>query len=335
MLPILFGYRAEEEGYQPSRLIELAKLAHEAGFEFMPISDHFHPWFHTGAAGGFAWSWISAAAALVPELRFGPMIAATTGRYHPAIVAQAFATMDEMFPGRFFLGLGTGEAMNEVPLGFRWPKFDERLSRLKESVEIIRRLWGSEFVSYEGKFYSLKGANLYTKPRSGIPIYIVANGPKSAVLVGRYGDGFGTVDSMMSKFGGLWTIIERSAREVGRDPDKISRNIELWVSYDKDYHRALKSAGKWKSGLIPNVFNLPIYDPRELERLGNQHTDSEIAEVWTIATSAEGLIKKAEQAIRIGFNEVQFHSASPSEEEFLDLCGTEVLPYLKETYGRS
>lgn len=334
MLPIMFGYRAEEEGHQPSRLLELAALARKAGFQFMPISDHFHPWFHTGAAGGFAWSWMSAAAALIPDLKFGAMVAAPIGRYHPAIIAQAFATMDEMFPDRFFLGLGTGEAMNEVPLGFKWPKFEERLTRVKESLEIIRKLWNSDFVNYTGEFYTISGANLYTKPKTQIPIYVVANGPKSAVLVGRYGDGYGTIDPMRSKFKELWAIVERSAKEAGRDPAKISRNIELFVSYDKNYDNALKSAGKWKSGLIPNVFNLPIYDPRELEKRGNLHSDSEIEKVWTIATSGEELLKLAEEAIQLGFNEIQFHSASPNEERFLDLCAKEVLPHLKERNER-
>ncbi len=334
MLAIRFGYRAEQEGHQPSRLLKLARLAHLAGFEFMPISDHFHPWFHKGAAGAFAWSWISAAAALVPTMKFGPMVAAPIGRYHPAIIAQAFATMDEMFPGRFFLGLGTGEAMNEFPLGFKWPKFEERLRRLKETLEIIRALWTSDFVDYRGNFYNLKKANLYTKPKSEIPIYVVANGPKSAVLAGTYGDGYGTIDTMRSKFKELWGVIERAAKKAGRDPAKISRNIELFVSYNEDYDKALKSTRKWKSGLIPNVFNLPIYDPRDLERKGNQHSDSELSEVWTITTESEQLIKKAEDAIAIGFNEIQFHSASPSEEEFLSICKKEVLPYLLKRYRK-
>jgi coenzyme F420-dependent glucose-6-phosphate dehydrogenase len=301
----------------------------------MPVSDHFHPWFHSGAAAGFAWTWISAAAATVPEIRLGPLVATPIGRYHPAIIAQAFATMDEMFPGRFFLGLGTGEAMNEVPLGFPWPKFEDRLERLKESVEIIRALWYSDFVKYEGKFYSLNGANLYTKPRTRIPIYLAANGPKAAALVGKYGDGYVTINPMLPKFKELWSIIERTAKGAGRDPASITRHIELWVSYSEDYDKAVKAARKWKSGLIPDVFNSPICDPRELEKRGDEYSDLELSRVWTVVTHGEELIKKAEDAIAMGFNQIEFHDAGTSEEEFLDVCGKNVLPYLLLRYAKA
>jgi len=298
----------------------------------VPVSDHFHPWFHTGASACFAWSWLTAAAATVPKVRLGPMVVAPIGRYHPAIIAQAFATMDEMYPGRFFLGMGTGEAMNEVPLGYSWPPFPERLGRLREAVEIIRALWGGEFVDYPGSYYKLKGAKLYTKPKTRIPIYLVANGPKAGSLVGSHADGYGTLDLVLEKSKEIWSAVEASARNAGRDPSTISRNVELYVSYNRDYDRALASTRKWKSGLIHNAFSLPVYDPRELERLGENESDSELAKIWTIATSAEQLIKKAESAIAYGFNEVQFHSSSPSEEEFIEVCGKDVLPYLRSTH---
>ena len=334
MQAIEFGYRAEQEGHQPSVLLRLARLAQQAGFKFMPISDHFHPWFHTGAAGGFAWAWISAAAASVPYLRLGPLVAAPIGRYHPAVIAQAFATMDEMFPGRFFLGLGTGEAMNEVPLGYPWPEFEERLERLKEAVEVIRLLWSKDFVTYKGKYYSLNGANLYTKPSAKIPIYLAANGPTTAALVGQCADGYVTITPTLIRYKKLWSIIERTARKNGRDPAKIRKHIELFLAYGADHDRAVKAARKWKSGLIPAVFDSGIYDPRELEERGNKYGDSELAKVWTVVTNKDEIIKKAEDAIKLGFDEVEFHCVG-SEEEFLEVCREEVLPYLVSEYGRS
>ena len=276
VFPIAFGYHAEAEGHQPSELLKLALQAYHAEFDFIAISDHFHPWFHTHAASCFAWSWISAAAASVPRVKLGPLVSAAIGRYNPALIAQAFATMDEMYPGRFFLGLGTGEAMNEIPLGIPWPKFGERLQRLKESVEIIRALWTSEFVDYRGKCYSLKGANLYTKPRTKIPIYIAASGPSSAALVGSHADGYATVDHLLPRFKEIWQAIESSAKKAGRDPQTISKNIELFVSYDKDYANAVSSARTWKPVLIPDVLNQPIYDPRQLEDRGSHIDDPEI-----------------------------------------------------------
>ena len=238
--------------------------------------------------------------------------------------------MDSMFPGRVFIALGTGEAMNDSPLGYPWPKFDERLERVKESIEIIRQLWTSDFVNYSGTYYTLKNANLYTKPRTQIPIYVAESGPHAATLVGKYADGYATVDPVKENIKQLWPIIDQAAREVGRDANKLSKNVELFVSYSKNYDEALVSARRWKSGLIPNILNLRVADPRELERRGDEISDSELAKVWTITTDPEDIMRKVQSAINLGYDEIQLHSASPSEEEFLEMCDRELLPNLKE-----
>ena len=331
--PIRFGYRAEAEGHQPEDLLRFATLAQRSGFNFVPISDHFHPWFDTNAASPFAWSWISAAAATIPDIRLGTIVTAPIGRYHPAVVAQAFATMDAMFPNRIFIALGTGEAMNDTPLGYPWLKFPERLERLKESLEIIRKLWTADFVNYSGKYYTLNGAKLYTKPRGRIQVYVAANHPHAANLVGEYADGFATIDSVKDNIKELWPIIERAAKDAGRDASLLVKNVELFFSYSEDYDEALASARRWKSGLIPNILNLSIHDPRELERLGNEIPDEELTKVWTITTDPEPIIKKAEESISLGYDEIQFHSASPSEENFLNMCSKDVLPHLKQIFG--
>jgi len=328
-MQVQFGYRAEAEGHQPDDLLRYASLAQKMGFDFIPISDHFQPWFHTHAACPFAWSWISAAAATIPTVKFGTIVTAPIGRYHPAVIAQAFATIDAMFPGRIFIALGTGEAMNDSPLGYGWPKFTERLERVKESIEIIRKLWTEDFVDYSGRYYTLRQANLYTKPRKRIPLYVAGNGPKAAALVGKYADGYATAGTAKENLKRLWPIIVENARVAGRDASKFCKNVELLVSYSKNYDDALASARRWKSTLIPNIFNLPVADPRELERLGNQISDSELANACTITSDPEDLVKQAQGAIDLGFNEIQLHSASPSEEEFLKTCKEEVLPQLK------
>lgn len=330
---IQFGYRAEAEGHQPEDLLRYASLAQKVGFDFIAISDHFQPWFDTNAACPFAWSWISAAAATIPYVRFGTIVTAPIGRYHPAVIAQAYATMGAMFPGRIFIALGTGEAMNDSPLGYPWPKFPERLERVKESIEILRQLWTSDFVNYSGTYYTLKEAKLYTKPKAPIPIYVAANGPQAAALVGKYADGYATVDPVMGNIKTLWPIIDEAAKGAGRNSALLNKNVELFISYAKDYDDALASARRWKSVLIPNILNLPIADPRELERLGNKISDAELAKAWTITTSPEEVIKKAESAINLGYNEIQFHSASPSEEDFLNMCQEEVLLPLKQKYA--
>jgi coenzyme F420-dependent glucose-6-phosphate dehydrogenase len=241
--------------------------------------------------------------------------------------------MDAMFPNRMFLALGTGEAMNDSPLGYPWPKFPERLERLKESLEIIRSLWASDFVNYSGEYYTLKDAKLYTKPKGRIPIYVAANGPQAASLVGKYADGYATVDPLMGNIKNLWPIIDGAAKEAGRDASQLTKNVELFFSYSQNYDEALASARKWKSALIPNILNLPIHDPRELERQGNEISDDELAKVWTITTEAEPIIKKVEEAIALGYDEIQLHSASPSEENFLQMCNRDVLPQLKQEFN--
>jgi coenzyme F420-dependent glucose-6-phosphate dehydrogenase len=314
---IQFGYRAEAEGHQPEELLRYASLAQKAGFDFIPISDHFQPWFHTNAACPFAWAWMSAAAATTPNVRFGTIVTAPIGRYHPGVIAQAFATMDAMFPGRIFIALGTGEAMNASPLGYPWPAFHERLERVKESIEIIRSLWTSNFVNYSGTYYTLKNANLYTKPKTQIPLYVASNGPKSAALVGKYADGYATIDPAKENIKQLWPIISKAAKDAGRDVSKLAKNVELFVSYSKNRDDALASARRWKSGLVRNILERPVADPRELERLGKQIPDSELAKAWTITNDPEDILQKAQ-------------SASPSEEEFLRMCQEEILPHLKQ-----
>jgi coenzyme F420-dependent glucose-6-phosphate dehydrogenase len=328
-MQIQFGYRAEAEGHQPNDLLRYTALAEIAGFDFIPISDHFQPWFHTNAACPFAWSWIPAAAARTPRVRFGTIVTAPIGRYHPAVIAQAFATMDSMFPGRIFITLGTGEAMNDSPLGYPWPKFSERLERVREAVEIMRQLWTCNFADYTGKYFTLKDANLYTKPKTKIPIYLAANGPQTAALVGTHGDGYATVDPVKENIKHLWPIIDHAAKAAGRDATKLGKNVELFVSYSKNYDEALASARRWKPALIPNILNLPVADPRELERRGNQISDSELAKAWTIATDPEDIIRKVQDAINLGYDEIQLHSSSPSEEEFLKMCANELLPHLR------
>jgi coenzyme F420-dependent glucose-6-phosphate dehydrogenase len=191
-------------------------------------------------------------------------------------------------------------------------------------------LWTSDFVNYSGTYYTLKDAKLYTKPKGRIPIYVAANGPKAAELVGKYADGWATVDPVKEGIKDLWPLIDQAAKESGRDAGEFVKNVELFISYSQDYQEALASARKWKTVLIPNILNLPIDDPRELERQGNAIPDEELEKAWTITTDPEAVIKKAEDAITLGYNEIQLHSASPSEEKFLNMCNKHVLPYLKE-----
>lgn len=325
------GYRAVEESWQPSRLLDLALMAEKRGFDFVCISDHFHPWFHEGGCAGHAWVWIGAAGAKTESIRLGTGVTTPGARYHPAIIAQSFATLGEMFPGRIFLGLGTGEAMNEVPLGFKWRGFKERAERLEETIKIIKLLWKGDFVTYNGKYFTLRDARLYTLPTRTVPMYVAASGPTVAKMAGIYADAFMTAYTTSDAHRRLLACLGEGAKEAKRPYEEISKMIELKISYDEDYDKALQSLSRWRSTRIPNIIAKPIHDPRELDRLGDSVDVKELAEF--VFTDMSSCIKLVESVVEQGFDEVQLGSSSPDEEKFIEEFGKEALPYLKEKYG--
>jgi coenzyme F420-dependent glucose-6-phosphate dehydrogenase len=328
-MKVKFGYRAVEERYQPSQLLRYATMADKQGFEFVCISDHFHPWFHRGGCAGQAWVWIGAAGTATHNVRIGTGVTTCIFRYDPSIVAQTFATLDELYPGRIFLGIGTGEAMNEMPMakqGQTWPPYEERLERTVEAVEIIRALWDRDFVNYNGKYNKLTEANLYTKPRTHIPIYFAASGPKAARTAGRLGDALmtGAESGSINK---IFSWFNEGAREVGKNPDTMPRMVEMKVSYGDDFEKALESTLMW----LPVKNSLNISDPRELDRL-RIGVDPKVLSN-TVFTDLDQLIHEIENLIKMGFTEVQLSSNSPDEEKLIRDFGEKALLYLKETYS--
>lgn len=325
------GYRAVEEKWQPSRLLGFTLMAEKQGFDFVCTSDHFHPWFHEGGCAGHAWVWIGAAGAKTETIRLGTGVTTPSSRYHPAIIAQAFATLGEMFPGRIFLGLGTGEAMNEVPLGLKWPIFTDRAERLRETIEIIKLLWKGDFVTYNGKYFTLRDARLYTLPPKSVPMYVAASGPTVAKMAGLCGDGFMTLYTGSDAHRKLLVSFREGAKEAERRYEEIPRMIETKISYDEDYEKALQSLSRWRSGLIPNIFSKQIHDPRELDRLGDTVDIEKLSDL--VFTDMDSVIKLVEGLVEDGFNEVEVGSSSPNEENFIEEFGRKALPYLKEKYA--
>ena len=328
-MPLILGYKTCHEQYQPDRLLSFATLADKYGFETLWTSDHFHPWAHTGAAGGFAWTWIASAAERTLNFRIGTSVTAPILRYHPAIVAQAFATLAYMYPNRIFLGLGAGEALNESPLGYTWPTPKQRVEMLEEAIIIIKKLWNEKFVTFKGKYYKLKKANLYTKPDKPIKIYIATAGPKVAELAGKYTDGL-LLDSI--EHTNLFEVFEKSAKDAGKDPSSLEKVAEVMVSYDEDYNAALKSCRFWAGSVLPFFFKYDVSDPREIEANGKLVGDEAIEKAWIVATTAEEHIKRIENYIKAGFNHLYFCSSSPDELKFIKFYGEKILPYLRDTY---
>ena len=328
------GYQIQEQLYHPQVMLERVKLMEKASLDIIWVPDHFHPWFHTGAQEAQAWVFMGAAAARTSRISFGTAVTTPIFRYHPAIVAQTFATLGAMFPDRILLGLGTGEAMNEIPLGYKWPIFKERAERLEEAIRIIRVLWSEDFASFKGKYYRLLKANLYTRPKNPVPLYVAANGPTVARIAGRYADGF------ITPFGDpdhakkvLFPALQEGAKEKSRDPSKIETVLEISTYYDHDHERALEYARKWGAAATPLFFKLALYDPRDIEEFGKLMSDEVLKRAFTVSSEPEPFIKSIEQAIKTGFTQAYFSGTTADEPGFLEMLAKHVIPYIKSTYA--
>ncbi|MDA4114090.1 MAG: TIGR03557 family F420-dependent LLM class oxidoreductase [Thaumarchaeota archaeon] len=321
------GYNAVPDLAEPKKLIQLCKRAEKAGFDAIWVPDHFHPWFNTNALEYNSWVWMSAAMQEV-KIPFGTAVTVPTFRYHPAITAQAFATMQALFGNRVMLGVGTGEAMNEVPLGFTWPKYPERRDRLIESIRIIRALWKGGFVDFDGEYYKIRAANLYMK--ADIPILMSAMGPKMAKIVGEYGDGIITAGKTPQYINEvIFPNIVEGAKKSGRSLDDFLKVVEIDVGYDEDYDRAVKTCRKWAATILTEVFTNNISDPREIEERGNAVTDKQLAEVFPIATDENEFIKRIEQYFKCGFDHAYVMINTFDDEKAFELFEKKVLPYFK------
>jgi G6PDH family F420-dependent oxidoreductase len=320
------GFLAVPDMIEPIRMLELSRLAAKAGFEAIWVSDHFHPWFHTNGFEYNTWVWMSAAMQEI-KVPFGTAVTAPILRYHPAITAQAFATMEAIFGHRVILGVGAGEAMNEVPLGFEWPKYPERRDRLIEAVQIMKKLWNGGFVNFDGRYYKLKNANLYLK--ADVPLIMSALGPKMGVVVGKYGDGLitsaRTPDYLSSV---ILPAVAQGAKESGRTLDDMLKVVEIDFGYDEDYDRAIQTVRKWAATLLNETLNTNISDPRDIERLGREKvTDAKLAEVFPIVTNEEGFIRGIEKYFDAGFDHVYVELNTFNDEAAIELFKTKVLPY--------
>ena len=335
-LKITLGLIAASEEYPPSQLVKFGVTAESKGLDAVWASDHFHPWYDTNAHGAFAWEVLSAVGALTKNVILGTSVTCPLLRYPPPIVAQAFATLSCLYPGRVFLGVGTGEALNEVPCGFAWPQTHrERLERLKEAVVTIRMLWNRTFVTNVGKFYSLTKANLYDKPNPPVPIHIASTGPRGAEVAGMLGDAYMALPtenpSLFTEQ--LFPAVDRGARKVGRTGDQVEKSLLVHVGYaNGDHEKALHSLKLWKSTLLPVFFDLGVSDPRYVEAHGNRVSWDAVEKYFLVVSEAEDLIKFLETYIRLGFTHI---AAAPSGdvEGFLDVFGRNVSPYIQQTYG--
>ena len=324
---IKFGILAAHEQLNPSDLLDDVIKMEENGIERCWTSDHYMPWWHSGAAGGAAWPWLGAALARTEKLVMGTGVTAPILRYHPAIVAQVFATLGFMFPNRVFLGVGKGEALNEVTSGNHWPSSRERFQRLKEAIHLIKKLWTEKWVTFKGQYYSVKDSNLYTKPEKPIPLYVAALGEQSAMLAGEEANGFVTNELDVEKIKNkLFPAIKEGAKKSSKDYQSLERILFIPASYDEDKDKALRSISFWRGAMIKAFYEVDIHDPRKIEENGQVIGNDTLEKMTLVVSNAEEAIKKLQKYVELGFTEIVMTNSSPDRYKFVKLVAEQIIP---------
>ena len=334
-MTIRFGYKASAEQFGPRELLDFSVHAEEVGLEVVAVSDHFQPWRHSTGRAPNALVWLGALAARTERVAIGTSVLTPTLRYHPAIVAQAFGTLAQLAPGRVFLGVGTGEAMNETPAtGLEWPAFKERFDRLVEAIELKRLLWAEERVTFEGTYYRTKRATVYEKPEHPIPVYVAASGARTARMAGRVGDGFiCTSGKKPELYRELLDAVEEGAREAGKDPAAaVHRFIEIKVSYDHDLERARHDCGWWAALSLSTEEKSGIEDPIELERLADANAERASSR-FIVTDDPDECVESVAWYVELGFEDLVFHAPGADQMRFLDLFSRDVLPRLRARFA--
>jgi coenzyme F420-dependent glucose-6-phosphate dehydrogenase len=329
--PLKFGYKASAEQFGPSELLRYGVLAEEHGFDSVFVSDHLQPWRHHGRPPPAALPWLGALGAATSRIVMGTSVLTPSFRYHPAVVAQAFATLGELFPGRVVLGVGSGEAMNEKPLGIDWPEQKERFARLKEAVDLIQTLWREDRVDYEGTYYSTERATIYDKPEVAVPIYIAGAGPAATRLAGRIAEGWITTSGKGRELyvDTLIPALEEGIEKAGRQDGDVDRLLEVKVSFDHDRERAAANTHFWGALALTPDEKTGVEDPVEMQRLADALPVERTASRFIVSDDVEEHVARIREYLEMGFTHLVFHAPGPDQERFLRLYGEEILPALR------
>jgi coenzyme F420-dependent glucose-6-phosphate dehydrogenase len=332
-VPLSLGYKASAEQFGPRQLLDFSIEAERHGLEIVAVSDHFQPWRHHGGHGPASLPWLGALGERTERALLGTSVLTPTMRYHPSVIAHAFGTLGCLNPGRIFLGVGTGESMNETPAtGVEWPGAKERRLRLAEAIELIRRLWTEERVTFEGQYYRTEKATIYDRPDEPVPIFVAASGPLAAKLAGRTGDGFIVTSGKRPElYEELDAALEEGARDAGRDPGEIARMIEIKVSYDHDADYALAACRWWAALALTPEQKSNIDDPLEMERLADEHADKAHTR-FIVSSDAEEVVERIGDYVTLGFDHLLFHAPGEDQTRFLDQFAADVVPLLRARF---
>jgi coenzyme F420-dependent glucose-6-phosphate dehydrogenase len=327
------GYKASAEQFGPRELVELGVLAEQVGLDSVMMSDHLQPWRHIGGHGPSALVCLTAIGERTERVVLGTSVLTPSFRYNPAVLAQQFATLALLYPGRIVLGVGTGEALNEVAFGLReWPDFKERFARLREAVRLMRALWADERVSFDGDYYRTDDATIYDRPEGGVPIYVAAGGPVVAKYAGRVGAGFictsgKGMDLYTDKL--LPAVVDGLAA-AERPVDDIDRMIEIKLSYAASREEALENTRFWAPLSLPAEDKHRLDDPLEMAYAADQLPIEDVAARWIVETTPEGVVDAVRPYVEAGFDHLVFHAPGPDQQGFLSSFGRDVVPLLRQ-----
>ncbi|CAM3904653.1 glucose-6-phosphate dehydrogenase (coenzyme-F420) [Nocardioides zeicaulis] len=327
------GYKASAEQFGPRDLVELGVRAEEVGLDSVWVSDHLQPWRHDGGHAPSALAALTAIGERTERVVLGTSVLTPTFRYNPAVLAQQFATLALLNPGRVVLGIGSGEALNEIAVGLReWPEFKERWARMREAVRLMRELWTDERVTFDGDFYRTVDATIYDRPEGGVPIWVAAGGPQMAKYAGRVGDGFictsgKGMDLYTDK---LLPAVEDGLAAAGRAPGDIARMIEIKLSYAPTEAEAMENCRFWAPLSLSAEDKHRLDDPVEMAAAADRLPIEQVASRWILATTPEQVVEAVRPYVRAGFDHLVVHAPGHDQEQLLSSFGADVLPRLRE-----
>jgi G6PDH family F420-dependent oxidoreductase len=323
------GYAAMLEQFHPTELLDLCEQAEAAGFGagFM-VSEHFHPWTPQQGQAAFAWAFIGALGQRT-SLPFGTAVTTPGFRYHPAVIAHAAATVGAMHPGRFWLGLGSGEALNEHIIGGEWPERGVRGRMLFEAIEVISKLFSGEVVKHDGEFFTLESAKLYTRPEQPVPIYVATSGPINAKRAGRFADGLITVGAADEKLEMLWDKFAEGARAEGKDPAGMPKLLQVHVSWaDSQADAEEQALREWPNGGMPFP-KQDIRNPEDFANMAKLVRLEDYKDRMLISADLDEHTAHVQEFVDMGFSEIHVHNVGRNQADFIRAYGERVLPQLK------